>query len=138
MTKTFIQILVFSLLTLGCEAPRRSLSFLPQGFGFLSFLGINEHRITTIKEIHLDNSTLVEKALSVSGHLQSSSAYDTYLILSDSTGSILVDVTDLSFFSSQAYSRNARLNVIGYLEYGYKGLPVIRATEVRLNTDTNV
>lgn len=86
----------------------------------------------TAKELHLDSGKLTNVPVVVEGQILATGDQFTHLLLSDDSGRILVQLTQLP--EIEDYFRRfkpSRIKVIGILERGKKGLPYLVADTVK-------
>lgn len=88
------------------------------------------HTITT-KELHLDSGALLGHRIIFEGEVISKGEYDTYVLMKDSAGRMLVVLTEVvDAEKTLAEPMPKRLKVFGTVERGKKGLPYILAKAV--------
>jgi hypothetical protein len=90
----------------------------------------NPERLT-LKEIHLDNGTLVGRQVVVEGVVQEVNPVGTFLVISDQSARLLVVLTDLENAIGRLPKKQELLHVFGSIESGKKGLPFLKAVAVR-------
>lgn len=85
------------------------------------------HQITT-KELHLDSGAMLGKRIIFEGQVVSKGQYDTYVLMRDSSGRMLVVLTQvIGAEKTLAEPVPKRLKILGTVERGKKGLPYILA-----------
>jgi hypothetical protein len=90
----------------------------------------------TTKEIHFDSGRLLGREVILEGQVLSYGKFDTYLVLSDESGRMLVVLTHLVGADSEVEDTIKRqqnksvLRVLGSVERGKKGLPYLLARSV--------
>jgi hypothetical protein len=93
------------------------------------------NKVTT-KEIHFDSGRLLGREVILEGQVLSYGKFDTYLVLSDESGRMLVVLTHLVGADSEVEDTIKRqqnksvLRVLGSVERGKKGLPYLLARSV--------
>lgn len=87
----------------------------------------------TLKEIHLDNGTLIGRQVIVEGFVEEVNPLGTFLVISDSAARLLVVLTDLGHVDVLPKKTDS-LQVFGTIESGKKGLPFLKAVGIRLVT----
>jgi hypothetical protein len=85
----------------------------------------------TLKEIHLDNGTLVGRQVVVEGVVQEVSPVGTFLVISDQSARLLVVLTDVGHVLVDLPKKLDSLHVFGTVESGKKGLPFLKAVALR-------
>ena len=86
----------------------------------------------SIKRIHMESGQLLGKEIIVKGKVIEFGEHDTYLVLDDGAGRLLVTLSNIQ--KSQLVSAkklDVSLEVWGRVEAGKKGLPVLEAKDVR-------
>jgi hypothetical protein len=90
----------------------------------------------TMKEIHLDNGSLAGREIIVEGQVAEMSEYYTFMVLSDDTARMLVVMTDLDQAAPALHAETPSVvRVLGVVESGKKGLPLIRAKSFSIVRD---
>lgn len=114
------------------------ISQLRQDFDYLSFRVVggtvfNKPNTVTTKELHFDIGRLIGREVILEGKIVDLGKYDTYLVLSDGVGRMLVVLTHIEEAGDILNrSKNRQLKVLGSVERGKKGLPYILAKSVKL------
>lgn len=87
----------------------------------------------TTKEIHFDTGKLVGVPVILTGRVEELGSHHTHITLSDSSGRLLVVMTELSE-SDQYFKDTSKPNikVFGVIERGKKGLPFLQASAIKL------
>ena len=125
--------LVLPLALAGCSGTGASLAGLGAALDQWSFQTFGSTLVSspdtlTLKEIHLDVGTLTGREVVVEGKVVGASDHGTYLVLSDDAARMLVLLTDLDRPGAALTGDKARtVRVLGVVESGKKGLPVVRA-----------
>lgn len=94
----------------------------------------------TTKEIHFDSGRLLGREVIVEGQVLSYGKFDTYLVLSDESGRMLVVLTHIVGVDSDVEDTIKRqqnrsvLRVLGSVERGKKGLPYLLARSVTFSS----
>jgi hypothetical protein len=92
----------------------------------------------TLKEIHLDNGTLVGRQVIVEGVVEDVSPVGTFLVVSDHSARLLVVLTDVGHILSVLPKKSESLQVLGSIESGKKGLPFVRALALRRSNGSSL
>ncbi len=90
----------------------------------------NPERLT-LKEIHLDNGTLVGRQVIVEGLVQEVSSVGTFLVIADQSARLLVVLTEVDNTVGILPKRSELLHIFGTIESGKKGLPFLKAVALR-------
>lgn len=90
----------------------------------------NPERLT-LKEIHLDNGTLVGRQVVVEGVVQEVSPVGTFLVIADQSARLLVVLTDVDNAVGSLPKKQDLLHIFGTIESGKKGLPFLKAVALR-------
>lgn len=85
----------------------------------------------SLKEIHLDNGTLSGREVVVAGVIEDVSGFGTYLVMSDQSARLLVVLTEVEHVPTFEASQHQGVQVLGTIESGKKGLPVVKAVAIR-------
>lgn len=124
-------ILIIILLNLlGCNNFKQSIDT----FSFKNFGGplFSTPTKVTMKELHLDNGTLLGKEIIAEGAVVNIGKYSTYLIIADESGRMLVVLTDLPY-AKEVINKNTpqMIRILGIAERGKRGLPYIMAKAIK-------
>jgi len=123
-----------SLILGSCEKTRE----LKQDFDYLSFRMVgatvfNKPNTVTTKELHFDTGRMIGRDVILEGKIVDLGKYDTYLVLSDGVGRMLVVLTHIEEAGDILNrSKNRQLKVLGSVERGKKGLPYVLARSIKL------
>lgn len=88
----------------------------------------------TLKEVHLDNGTLVGRQVIVEGIVEEVNPLGTFLVISDNSARLLVVLTDVANILGVLPKKTDSLQVFGSIESGKKGLPFLKAVALRLGS----
>lgn len=127
-TLRLLALAALSLMATGCEPAKLKESIDRQWFEYLGeTLFEDTHHITT-KELHLDSGAMLGRQIIFEGEVVSKGQYDTYVLMRDSSGRMLVVLTQvIEAEKTLAEPVPKRLKVLGTVERGKKGLPYILA-----------
>lgn len=112
----------------GCEPAQLKEKIDREWFAYVGeTLFEDTHHITT-KELHLDSGAMLGRKIIFEGEVVSKGQYDTYVLMRDSAGRMLVVLTQV-IGAEKTLSEPVpkRLKVLGTVERGKKGLPYILA-----------
>jgi len=128
MTRSLLLLLTVLGLT-GCVRPVDLPSWLDRlAFQRLGGTLFSSPDTLTMKEIHLDNGSLAGREIIVEGQVAEMSEYFTFIVLADDTARMLVVLTDLDQAANALHAEAPSVvRVLGVVESGKKGLPLIRA-----------
>lgn len=94
-----------------------------------------EPTLVTTKEIHFDAGRLLGATVLLSAAVEELGKHDTYIVVSDGSGRMLVVLTNLE---DSGFVKNdlkeKKVEILGTVERGKKGLPYILARSVKLST----
>lgn len=98
-------------------------------FNYLGNTAFTDAGLITTKELHLDSGVLLGKKIIFEGEVISKGQYDTFVLMKDSYGRILVVLTNVVSAEKALQKENQpyKLRVLGVVERGKKGLPYIMA-----------
>jgi len=89
-------------------------------------------KLATIKEIHLDNGTLMQTPVLVEGTVLEIGNHQTYFILGDETAKLIVLLTDLDTGWEIVQGMNTKtVKVLGSVEMRRRGIPVVKARAIK-------
>lgn len=126
--KRLTAVFAFCLCVSGCEPAKIKERIDRQWFSYLGeTLFEDTHHITT-KELHLDSGAMLGRQIIFEGEVVSKGQYDTYVLMRDTSGRMLVVLTQvIGAEKTLAEPVPKRLKVLGTVERGKKGLPYILA-----------
>lgn len=82
----------------------------------------------SMKEVHLDNGTLLGAEIIVEGEVVNTGKYTTHLVLNDETARMLVVLTGIADADLTLKDKKPKmLRILGTVERGKKGFPFIQA-----------
>ena len=84
----------------------------------------------TMKEIHLDNGSLLGREVIVRGNVVVRSKHATHIVWADETARLLIVLTDIESYDILDNDAPDVVSVLGTVESGKKGLSFIRATSL--------
>lgn len=88
----------------------------------------------TMKEIHLDLSTMRGKEVVLKGRISEISEHLTYMVISDDNARMLVVLTGIQDSVLKRHrDQSSIVRVLGTIESGQKGLPFIMARALNIN-----
>ena len=121
--------LLIALSATGCVPPAEIPAWLDRvAFQRLGGTLFSAPDTLTMKEIHLDNGSLAGREIIVEGHVAEMSEYFTFMVLADDTARMLIVLTDMDQAASDLHAQAPSVvRVLGVVESGKKGLPLIRA-----------
>jgi hypothetical protein len=132
-------VLLLSVLALGCDQTDE----LKRDFDYFSFeltggTFFSQPSLVTTKELHFDTGQLIGREVILEGKVLSLGKFDTYLVIGDDVGRMLVVLTHIEEASQTLGSKKPkRLKVLGTVERGKKGLPYILAKSLKpIKVDT--
>lgn len=92
-------------------------------------LGKNPPELS-LKQVHLSREDYFEREIFVQGIVQESPEENTFAIIDDGDGTLLVKLTELPIEVAQRVKVDRKMKVLGKLEYGKLGLPILNARGV--------
>jgi hypothetical protein len=102
-------------------------------FRFLGGTIFTEPDQLTMKEIHLDNGTLLGRDIIVEGVVAEVSKHHTYMVLTDSTARLMVILTGLVEAEPIIENEKPRIvRILGTVESGRKGHPILKAKAINV------
>ncbi len=125
------------LLLGGCEQTRVTLQHLDLwGFRLFGQSLLSDTGYVRIKEVHLNNRVLLGKPVIVAGALQKVGAQRTYLVMTDSSAKLVVDLTKLAAaereqLDDDGAQGSVRLKVFGVVGISNRGHPHLLAKALR-------
>ena len=91
------------------------------------------NRVTT-KELHFDTGILLGRVVILEGKIEEVGDFETYAVISDDSGRMLVVLTNIDDASEVVKGSNGQgLKVLGTVERGKKGLPFILAKSINIH-----
>ncbi|MFW7378050.1 MAG: hypothetical protein ACOH5I_04520 [Oligoflexus sp.] len=128
-------LLIFISLTLvSCDKGyklRRNLDYL--SFQMVGGTVFEKPNSVTTKELHFDTGRMIGREVVIEGKIVDLGKFDTYLVLSDGVGRMLIVLTHIEEAGDiLTRSKNRQLKVLGTVERGKKGLPYILAKSIKL------
>lgn len=113
------------------EDMKQSLDYL--SFRMTGSTVFNKPNLVTTKELHFDTGRMVGREVILNGTITELGKYDTYLVLSDGVGRMLVVLTHIEGAGDILNQSDDReLKVLGSVERGKKGLPYVLAKSIKL------
>lgn len=125
---------IASLFLISCDKGRE----IKRDLDYLSFRVIGgtlfeKPNIVTTKELHFDTGRMIGREVIIEGKISDVGKYDTYLVLSDDVGRMLVVLTHIEEAGDiLSRAKGGQLKVLGTVERGKKGLPYILAKSIKL------
>ena len=132
-----LRLLLISLMLQACERSPQSLEWLDEwAFSKFGRTLIARPALVTSKELHFDEGSLTGLLVSFRGTLSELGKFDSYMVLNDEGGRILVVLTHVELDEKLGgLAKGASVQVLGIAERGKKGLPFIRATSILSHPD---
>ena len=127
-------LIFFSFILSSCDKSNE----LRRNFDYLSFKMVGgtvfeKPNTVTTKELHFDTGRMIGREVVIEGKIIDLGKYDTYLVLSDGVGRMLIVLTHIEEAGDiLTRSKNRQLKVLGTVERGKKGLPYILAKSIKL------
>jgi len=88
----------------------------------------------TLKEVHLDSGRLAGRDVIVEGAILEFGKHETFLVLGDDSARLLVVLTDVPKRAKELVQlKSERIRILGVVEHGKKGLPLVTARSVQLS-----
>ena len=90
----------------------------------------------TLRGVHLGTAEVNSGDVVIEGRVTDVSAHGTYLVLFDDVGRLLVVLSDVGTdLPVGVFERSGSIRVLGSIESGKKGLPLLRARAIRFLPD---
>ena len=90
----------------------------------------------TLRSVHLGAGEFNSGDIVIEGRITDVSTHGTYLVLFDDIGRLLIVLTEIETnLPLTASDRSGVISVLGSIESGKKGLPLLRARAIRLRPD---
>ena len=87
----------------------------------------------SLREVHLDNGTLLGQLLLLQGDLVEVGKYFTYLVIADDNTRLLVSLSEIIDAERKIHINSSQqVRILGVLERGKRGLPIVAAKAMKI------
>lgn len=98
----------------------------------------SEPSIVTTKEIHFDLERYLNNEIIIKGKVEVLGKFDTHLVISDSSGKMLIVLTHIEHAKELLSEQLAQnIGILGSVQRGKKGLPFVLAKSIKLDVSIN-